>query len=77
MRCADPAYALRTECRGSPPPPVVTLQCTGMNITFLSTLPIGHAVELTVAVPAGMLGWHVRRRQDDQFPADPDRKSVV
>lgn len=42
-----------------------------MNITFLSTLPIGHAVELTVAVPAGMLGWHVRRRLDAQFPADP------
>lgn len=42
-----------------------------MDITFLNTLPIGHAVELTVAVPAGMLGWHVRRRLDDQFPADP------
>lgn len=42
-----------------------------MNIAFLRALPIGHAIELTITVPPSILAWHVRRRRDDQFPADP------
>ena len=42
-----------------------------MNIAFLRALPIGHAIELSVAIPPDIIGWHVRRRLDAAFPADP------
>ncbi len=50
---------------------VVTVQFAGMDIIFLETLPIGHAIELTVAVAPNMCAWHVRRRTDPLFPVDP------